>query len=64
MDRWLQARSPISFCWMLDPLRDIRNITKIAEIFLSGKEFGRAALDQMLQSAEAAAKQSPANPSK
>jgi hypothetical protein len=46
-----------------NPLKDIRNTTKIAEVFLSGKEFDRAALDQMLQSAEAAAKQSPANQS-
>lgn len=35
-----------------DPLQDIHNTTKIAEVFLSGKEFDRAALDRMLRSAE------------
>ena len=39
-----------------DPSADIRNITKISKVFLAGKEFDRAALDQMLKSAEAAAK--------
>ena len=39
-----------------DPLVDIHNTTKISEVFLAGKEFDRAALDQMLRNAEAAAK--------
>jgi imidazolonepropionase-like amidohydrolase len=39
-----------------DPLQDIHNTTKISEVFLGGKEFGRASLDQMLRNAEAAAK--------
>jgi Amidohydrolase family len=38
-----------------DPLADIHNTTKIAEVFLAGKELDRAALDQMLRNAEAAA---------
>lgn len=38
-----------------DPLGDIHNTTKIAEVFLAGKELDRAALDQMLRNAEAAA---------
>lgn|GEM_PF-6603862 len=38
-----------------DPLKDIHNTTKIAEVFLSGKEFDRAALDEMLRAAKAAA---------
>jgi len=45
-----------------DPLRDIHNTTKISAVFLSGKEFDRAALDEMLRNAEAAAKESPAKP--
>jgi imidazolonepropionase-like amidohydrolase len=39
-----------------DPLQDIHNTTKISEVFLGGKEFDRAALDQMLRNAEVAAK--------
>jgi len=39
-----------------DPLQDIHNTTKISKLFLAGKEFDRAALDQMLRNAEAAAK--------
>ncbi len=39
-----------------DPLADIHNTTKISVVFLAGKEFARPALDQMLKSAEAAAK--------
>ena len=35
-----------------DPLRDIHNTTKIAEVFLSGKEFDRSGLDFILKSAE------------
>jgi Amidohydrolase family len=35
-----------------DPLKDIHNTTKISEVFLSGKEFNRAALNQLLKSAE------------
>ena len=38
-----------------DPVSDIRNITKISEVFVGGKQFDRPALDQMLRSAEAAA---------
>jgi imidazolonepropionase-like amidohydrolase len=44
-----------------DPLADIHNTTKISEVFLSGKEFDRPALDQMLKSAEAAAKSAVIN---
>jgi imidazolonepropionase-like amidohydrolase len=44
-----------------DPLADIHNITKISEVFLGGKEFDRPALDQMLMSAEAAAKSAAVN---
>jgi hypothetical protein len=32
-----------------DPIKDIHNTTKISEVFLAGKEFDRAALDQMLR---------------
>jgi imidazolonepropionase-like amidohydrolase len=39
-----------------DPLKDIHNTTKISEVFLSGKEFDRAALDQMLRAAKAGPK--------
>jgi Amidohydrolase family len=39
-----------------DPIQDIHNTTKISEVFLAGKEFDRAALDQMLRNAEEAAK--------
>jgi len=34
-----------------DPLKDIHNTTKISEVFLSGKEFNRAALNQLLKDA-------------
>jgi imidazolonepropionase-like amidohydrolase len=39
-----------------DPLTDIHNTTKISEVFLGGKEFDHAALDEMLRNAEVAAK--------
>ena len=39
-----------------DPLADIHNTTKIFEVFLAGKEFNRAALDEVLKITEAAAK--------
>ena len=39
-----------------DPVKDIHNTAKISEVFLDGKEFDRAALDQMLRNAEEAAK--------
>lgn len=42
-----------------DPLQDIHNTTKISEVFLSGKEFNRAALNEMLKDAQTSA----ANPS-
>jgi len=35
-----------------DPLNDIHNTTKISEVFLSGKEFNRAELNQLLKDAE------------
>jgi ketosteroid isomerase-like protein len=38
-----------------DPLLDIHNTTKISEVFLDGKEHDRAALDQILASAERSA---------
>lgn len=44
-----------------DPLADIHNTTKISAVFLAGKEFDRPALDQMLKSAEAAAKSAAVN---
>jgi hypothetical protein len=44
-----------------DPVSDIHNTTKISAVFLGGKEFDRAALDQILRSAEAAAKLAPVN---
>jgi imidazolonepropionase-like amidohydrolase len=44
-----------------DPLADIHNTTKISEVFLAGKEFDRAVLDQMLKSAEAAARSAAVN---
>lgn len=34
-----------------DPLKDIHNTTKIAEVFLGGKEFDRHALDEILNTA-------------
>jgi imidazolonepropionase-like amidohydrolase len=43
-----------------DPLTDIHNTTKISEVFLGGKEFDRAALDQMLRIAEMQAKSASA----
>jgi imidazolonepropionase-like amidohydrolase len=39
-----------------NPLSDIRATTRISEVFLGGKEFDRAALDALLQRAEAAAR--------
>jgi imidazolonepropionase-like amidohydrolase len=42
-----------------DPIKDIHNTTKISAVFLGGKEFDRAALDRMLQAAEAAAAAAP-----
>jgi hypothetical protein len=39
-----------------DPLTDIHNTTRISAVFLAGKHFDRAALDEMLGAAEAAAK--------
>jgi imidazolonepropionase-like amidohydrolase len=44
-----------------DPLTDIHNTTRISVVFLAGKEFDRAALDEMLKSAEAAAKSATIN---
>lgn len=38
-----------------DPLQDIHNTTKIAEVFLAGKEFNRNDLDAILRTAENAA---------
>ena len=35
-----------------DPLKDIHNTTKISAVFLSGREFNRAALNQLLKDAE------------
>jgi imidazolonepropionase-like amidohydrolase len=43
-----------------DPLTDIHNTTKISEVFLGGKEFDRATLDQMLRIAEMQAKSASA----
>jgi imidazolonepropionase-like amidohydrolase len=44
-----------------DPLKDIRNTTRISEVFLGGKEFDRSALDQVLRNAEAEAKETSAH---
>jgi imidazolonepropionase-like amidohydrolase len=44
-----------------DPLKDIRNTTRISEVFLGGKEFDRSALDQALRNAEAEAKETSAH---
>ena len=44
-----------------DPFADIHNTTKISEVFRSGKELDRPALDQLLKSAEAAAKSAVIN---
>lgn len=38
-----------------DPLQDIHNTTKISEVFLSGKEFNRAALNELLKDAQTSA---------
>jgi Amidohydrolase family len=38
-----------------DPLKDIHNTANVSEVFLSGKEFNRAALNQLLKSAETSA---------
>jgi len=46
-----------------DPLTDIHNTTKVSEVFLEGKEFDRAALDNMLRGAETAAKAAKADSS-
>jgi imidazolonepropionase-like amidohydrolase len=45
----------------VDPIKDIHNTTKISEVFLAGKEFNRAAQDQMLRDAEAEAKSTSRN---
>jgi hypothetical protein len=44
-----------------DPFADIHNTTKISAVFLSGTEFARPALDQMLKQAEAAVKSAVVN---
>jgi imidazolonepropionase-like amidohydrolase len=44
-----------------DPVSDIHNTTKISAVFLAGKEYDRPALDQILRSAEAAAKLAAVN---
>lgn len=41
-----------------DPLQDIHNTTKTSAVFLSGKEFNRAALNQLLMDAKTSANQS------
>ena len=41
-----------------DPLQDIHNTTKISAVFLSGTEFNRAALNQLLRDAETSANRS------
>jgi len=46
-----------------DPLQDIHNTTKISEVFLSGKEFNRAALNQLLKNAETSAASSSSDAS-
>lgn len=38
-----------------DPLVDIRNTTRISEVFLNGREYDREALDRMLKDAQQAA---------
>jgi amidohydrolase family protein len=38
-----------------DPLQDIRNTTRIQEVFLAGKEFNRTTLDGILKTADTAA---------
>jgi ketosteroid isomerase-like protein len=45
-----------------NPLQDIHNTTKIAELFLNGKEFDRTALDGMLRAAETNARASDQSP--
>jgi imidazolonepropionase-like amidohydrolase len=44
-----------------DPTADIHNTTKISAVFVGGKQFDHPALDQMLRSAEAAAKSAAIN---
>jgi hypothetical protein len=46
-----------------DPLKDIRNTTRIQEVFLAGKEFNRTMLDGILKTAEMAASASAQLPS-
>ena len=46
-----------------DPLQDIRNTTRIQEVFLAGKEFNRTTLDGILKTAETAASASAQLPS-
>jgi len=47
-----------------DPLKDIHNTARISEVFFSGKEFDRAALDQILKDAESAAAGAPSGSNK
>ena len=56
------ARGKIADLVLLDadPLADIHNTARISAVFLGGREFDRAALDQLLQQAERSA---PADPS-
>jgi hypothetical protein len=44
-----------------DPAADVHNTTKISAVFLAGKELDRMALDEILKSAEAAAKSAAIN---
>jgi imidazolonepropionase-like amidohydrolase len=55
------ARGKIADLVLLDadPLADIHNTARISAVFLGGREFDRAALDQLLQQAERSA---PADP--
>ena len=43
-----------------DPLQDIRNTSKISEVFVRGQEFDRTALDQILNTAAELAAKAPA----
>jgi imidazolonepropionase-like amidohydrolase len=43
-----------------DPLQDIRNTSKISEVFVRGQEFDRTALDQILKTAAELAAKAPA----
>jgi imidazolonepropionase-like amidohydrolase len=43
-----------------DPLQDIRNTSKISEVFVWGQEFDRTALDQILKTAAELAAKAPA----